>query len=180
MIKLKMETEKPRYCIAKDNGIYIVKHIVRGKKGIRALVDIKYPSKRSVIVVDEHPCPLAAKFLDSGCIILSAKVFEKKVVWDILCGKDAFLKLMDEINDDKSYRIIEKKNFLKKDNVEYNITYSEYVTLKKALDMGFFECPKKITLEELAKELGVSKSTLSNCIRRGLKKVLMQYFDMVD
>ncbi len=179
MIKLKMETEKPRYCIAKDNGIYIVRHIARGRKGIRALIDIKHPSKRSVIAVDEHPCPIAAKFLDSGCIILSAKVFGKKVVWDILCGKDAFLKLMDEIND-KNYRIIEKKNFLKNYNIEYNVTYNEYVTLKKALDLGFFECPKKITLEELAKELGVSKSTLSNCIRRGLKKVLMQYFDTVD
>jgi len=179
VIKLKMETEKPKYCIAKDEGIYIVKHVVRGRKGIRALVDIKQPSKRSVIVVDEHPCPIAAKFLDSGCIILSAKVFEKRVVWDILCSKDAFLKLMGEIDDNKNYKIIEKKEFSKKD-MGYNVTYSEYFALKRAFDLGFFECPKKVTLEELAKELGVSKSTLSNCIRRGLKKVLMQYFDTVD
>ncbi len=168
MIRLKIETEKPKYCIARD-GIYIVKHIVRGKRGIRALVDVKKPSERVVVFIDEHPCPLAVKILDSGCIVTSAEVSDEKVVWNIVCSEESSVRLVNSVK----CRIVEKKPFLHRENV----TYKEYVTLKKALEKGFFESPRNVTMEELARELGVSKSTLSDCIRRALKKVLLSYFE---
>ena len=169
MLKLKIETEKPKYCIAKDDRIYFVKHIVRSKRGIRALIDVKSRLEKTLIFVDEHPCPLAVKILDSGCIITSAEVSESKVVWNLVCSEEAFLKLMSSLK----CRLLDKRHLSEKEN----ITYKEYTALKKALEMGFFDSPKRITLEKLAKESGVAKSTLSDCLRRGLKKVLKDYFE---
>ncbi len=169
MIRLKIETEKPRYCVAKERGIYVVRHIVRGRKGIRALIDLKKPSERTVVFVDEHPCPLAVKILDSGCIVTSAEVSDGRVVWNIVCSEESSVKLMNSVK----CKIIEKRPFLQAGNV----TYKEYVAVKKALEYGFFDNPRKVKLESLAEELGVSKSTLSSCLRRGLKKILEAYFE---
>ncbi len=46
-----------------------------------------------------------------------------------------------------------------------------------ALKMGFFEFPRKIHMKELADKLGVSLSTLSETMRRGLKNVLIHYLE---
>lgn len=44
--------------------------------------------------------------------------------------------------------------------------------LSEALRRGFFEWPRRISLEELSKELGISKVTLSEHLRRGERKLL--------
>ena len=46
-----------------------------------------------------------------------------------------------------------------------------------ALKLGFFEFPRKIHMKELADKLGVSLSTLSETLRRGLKNVLVYYLE---
>ena len=48
--------------------------------------------------------------------------------------------------------------------------------LLEALRRGFFEWPRRISLEELSRELGVSKVTLSEHLRRGERKLLESIF----
>jgi predicted DNA binding protein len=43
--------------------------------------------------------------------------------------------------------------------------------------MGFFDYPRKINMEELSRKLGISPSTLSEMIRRGIRKLLMYHFE---
>lgn len=45
-----------------------------------------------------------------------------------------------------------------------------------ALKLGFFDYPRKISLEELASKLKISPPTLSEVIRRGLKRLLEHHF----
>ncbi len=169
MLKVKIETKKPKYCIAKDGEVYVIKHIAKNNGKIRAVVDVKVKSRESYIYIDEHPCPLAVKILDSGCIITSAEVYNDRVIWNLICGGESFIKLMNTV----SCKIIDKRYFREKDK----ITHREYVVLKKALEKGFFDNPRKVNLGELAKETGLAKSTLSDCLRRGIKKVLKSYFE---
>jgi len=61
-------------------------------------------------------------------------------------------------------------------NDKSNVTYREEEILKIALEKGYFDFPRKIKLEELAKHFGVAPSTLSEILRRGLKKILEMYF----
>uniref|UniRef100_A0A7C3SMH2 HTH bat-type domain-containing protein n=1 Tax=Thermofilum pendens TaxID=2269 RepID=A0A7C3SMH2_THEPE len=49
--------------------------------------------------------------------------------------------------------------------------------LSEALRRGFFEWPRRVSLEELSRELGVSKVTLSEHLRRGERKLLRYLLD---
>ena len=78
-------------------------------------------------------------------------------------------------------------NFFEEKNVEYKLlkignspysiedektklNFDEIEILDKALEYGFFEIPRKISLENLAKNLGKSKSALSVILRKIIRK----------
>ncbi|WP_054857647.1 helix-turn-helix domain-containing protein [Vulcanisaeta sp. JCM 16159] len=49
---------------------------------------------------------------------------------------------------------------------------SEYRVLRYAFERGFFNIPRSISMDELSKELGLSKSTIDRYIRSSLSKIL--------
>jgi predicted DNA binding protein len=53
------------------------------------------------------------------------------------------------------------------------LSLEESEVLDRAIKLGFFEVPRKISLEELANELGKSKSALSVMLRKIIKKKVM-------
>jgi predicted DNA binding protein len=53
---------------------------------------------------------------------------------------------------------------------KYQLSLEESNVLSKAIDLGFFEIPRKISLEDLANHLGKSKSALSVTLRKIIKK----------
>jgi predicted DNA binding protein len=56
------------------------------------------------------------------------------------------------------------------DEKENKLTLEESKVLDKAIETGFFEVPRNISLEELANSLGKSKSALSVMLRKIIKK----------
>ncbi|MFW9818101.1 MAG: helix-turn-helix domain-containing protein [Candidatus Thorarchaeota archaeon] len=56
---------------------------------------------------------------------------------------------------------------------KYKLTLDELNVLDRAISSGFFEIPRKISLEELANELGKSKSALSVMLRKIIKKKVL-------
>ncbi|MHA1104388.1 MAG: helix-turn-helix domain-containing protein [Promethearchaeota archaeon] len=59
------------------------------------------------------------------------------------------------------------------DDEKNKLTFSESNVLDKAISSGFFEIPRNISLEELANELGKSKSALSVMLRKIIKKKVL-------
>ncbi len=53
------------------------------------------------------------------------------------------------------------------------MSFEEQKMLQKAIKEGFFDVPRKISLEELANQMGKSKSTLSVALRKIIKKKVM-------
>ena len=53
------------------------------------------------------------------------------------------------------------------------LTLDELNILDKAISTGFFEIPRKISLEELANQMGKSKSALSVMLRKIIKKKVL-------
>ncbi len=169
MLKVRIRTKKPKYCIAKSDGVFRIRCVCRGKRGIKAFVDIKKKNSSSSIVIDEHGCPLAMKILETGAIVLSAEI-EEEIVWNLACSDEAFRKLMEEVECE----LISKENFSEKDI----LTFREYTMLKFAFERGYFDSPKGVSLEDIAKAFQCSKSTTSETLRRALKKVLKSYFNV--
>ncbi len=102
-------------------------------------------------------------------------VREGHAFWRLISSReriDRLLTLFEEKNitfellriGNSLYNLEEDKNKLSLDEIK---------TLEKAIQSGFFEVPRKISLEELAKMLGKSKSGLSVMLRKIIKKKIM-------
>jgi hypothetical protein len=57
-----------------------------------------------------------------------------------------------------------------------NLTEKQERVLWFALKMGFFDFPRKITLRELSRRLGIALSTTSEISRRGIRRLLENFF----
>lgn len=71
------------------------------------------------------------------------------------------------------YEIVWKSRFVE----DRELSIDEFKTLKLALELGYFENPKRIRLRELADVLEVSEATASSLIRKALKKVVKIVLD---
>ncbi len=59
------------------------------------------------------------------------------------------------------------------DDNENKLNLEESQVIRKAIKLGFFDIPRRISLEELANELGKSKSALSVRLRKIIKKKVL-------
>ncbi|MBS7617513.1 helix-turn-helix domain-containing protein, partial [Candidatus Bathyarchaeota archaeon] len=57
------------------------------------------------------------------------------------------------------------------------LTEKQEMALRIALEMGFFDYPKKSTISDISRKLGISSSTLSERMRRGIRRLLEYYFE---
>lgn len=130
-------------------------------------------SKEAKVLMREHTCLVSVPILESGCIITGVELEENSILWSITCDDESFLTLLSKLEDAKvEFDILYKG----KPDDRSEITYREEEILKIALEMGYFDFPKKVKLEELATIVGIAPSTLSEILRRGQKKILERYF----
>ncbi|MCF2139124.1 MAG: helix-turn-helix domain-containing protein [Candidatus Lokiarchaeota archaeon] len=60
------------------------------------------------------------------------------------------------------------------------LTYKQEQVLKTALDLGYFEIPRKISLSLLAKRLQVAPTSLSEMFRRIFKRLGINFFSSLE
>jgi len=56
------------------------------------------------------------------------------------------------------------------------LTPLEYLVLRKAYEMGYFDWPKRCSLEQLSRDLKLSKSTTLEHLRKAVRKLIEEYF----
>lgn len=57
---------------------------------------------------------------------------------------------------------------------EYGLTAEQREALVLAASSGYFNSPREVTLDELAAELGISQQAVSQRVRRGTQKVMLE------
>jgi predicted DNA binding protein len=57
------------------------------------------------------------------------------------------------------------------------VTRKQEMVVRAALERGYFDYPRRITLEELAKVCNTSLSTVTETLKRGEKNILRHYFE---
>jgi len=196
MLEVQIKTKLPENCaLATLNGIMKscvvrVEGFARKEEVVKGLLKVKgknageilknlpsqcegvpVSSKEAKVLIKEHTCLFAIPILESGCVITAVDVNDSELVWNIICDDEGFLSLLKNL-EGVDFELIYKGKPTGKDE----ITYREEEILKIALEKGYFDFPKRIKLEELAKLFGIAPSTLSEILRRGQKKVLEKYF----
>jgi len=56
------------------------------------------------------------------------------------------------------------------------LTKKQEVIIKTALDMGYYDVPKRVTINDLAKIFNLTPATLMEILRRGEKNIIEAYF----
>jgi predicted DNA binding protein len=125
-------------------------------------------------------------FMSNGCDACRPLAFRGAFLVKGRLLDDGSMEFSFIVPGDKGYRKILEELYIS--NIMFNITRvsrfrsSKILTTKQemalyiALKMGLFEHPRRTSIEELAKMLGVKPSTLAESIRRGLRRLLEHYF----
>lgn len=154
----------------------LVSHL-RQQSGVLASDLSKVGKDRVIGTVTTHNCPVCSTFSGVDCFLISAGTREDgKMEWELLLSGDENLKTLCRRLDRNNvrYEIVKVTHRLQK----REITSRQEQILRIALDLGFFEFPKRIGLEELSSRLGISPGTLSEILRRAEKHVLSNYFKL--
>ena len=126
--------------------------------------------------VTTHDCPVCSTFAGLDCFLVSASTREGgKMEWTVFMNGDSRLKALCRRLDRNrvNYSIIGMSRHMQKKH----ITSRQEDLVRIAFDLGYFEYPKRLNLEELSAKLGISIGTLSEILRRGEKHILSKYFD---
>lgn len=116
-----------------------------------------------------------------GILMPNASIKDGKEIYEIIVSKDTEPLITKSLRKDSRVEIInlissnlkEETLFkiLSRNVMDMLLTEKEQLVMKKAKELGYFNVPRKRNLEEVAKELGVSKMNISIVLRNILKKV---------
>ena len=129
-------------------------------------------------VVTTKNCAVCSTLEGTNCFLMDASVNENWITLKLLTSDRENLKRVFERLKERGFEIeLHRIKDLEKSNM---LTDRQERILRTALLRGYFDCPKGISLKELASIFGISISTASEILRRGQKKVLMDYFKVSE
>lgn len=131
-------------------------------------------SERLLATVEMGSCTACRALADSNCILDSAASRpDGGIQWNIVAPTGA--ALTDLVNNLKSRGtsvVVEKVTVLR---TARELTTEQEMVLQTAFELGYFDIPKKVKLEDLAKRLNISKATLDVVLRRAQRKIVASH-----
>ena len=130
---------------------------------------------KSIAWFDSEGCVVCRSFLANSSFLISAKKLDGfKILYSFVSPNALFLKnILNSLDKAKiPVRIIEITRFNKKGNFSSKQEFALLIAYK----MGYFEYPRKITLNNLAKKIQISPSNLSELLRKALERVVKQHY----
>ena len=105
---------------------------------------------------------------------MQGNVVPDSIIWTVIVdGYQELKRLLKEFVDNK---IDVKVLKVVKAKSDATITARQEQIIKIALEAGYFDFPRRITLNQLAEKLNISSSTLAEILRRAEKNIIESYF----
>jgi len=128
-----------------------------------------------IAIVNAHDCSICRAASSQDIFLVESGTNENGSItmkWFTPDEKtlSGFLRKLKESNI--NFTLLKKRNLTRK----RDLTARQEYVIKTAFELGFFDYPKKINLEELSKRLNVSFVTLAEIIRRAEKNIIVSYF----
>ncbi|MHA1321132.1 MAG: helix-turn-helix domain-containing protein [Promethearchaeota archaeon] len=157
-------------------NIDLIMEVIKNHKSVIDLSILEKDEKRVRFNVKTKDPFLLYAIINCGVLVnFPVRVREGYAYWRLVSKRESIDKLLT-LFDQKGieYSLLRIGNSpYSVDDDKNKLTLNESTILNKAIASGFFEIPRKISLEELANELGKSKSTLSVTLRKIIKKKVM-------
>jgi len=147
--------------LRQDDYVYDV-DVIKGKAG------------KIIGSLKTRKCTACRTFAGASCFLVSGTTKpDGKLEW-ILLGSDTMVQsLLKELENGQVAAEVVRISELRD---QEELTTRQEQILQIALEKGYFEFPKKITLRQLARLLDVSPATMTEILRRGQKWVLLEHF----
>jgi predicted DNA binding protein len=131
-------------------------------------------SGRFIATVDLQSCHACRILGDSGCLLDSAVSRpDGGIQWNIIAPtRGALTRLVEDLQAMGAEAVVENVMVLR---TARELTAKQEETLRMAFDLGYFDTPKKINLDELAKRLNISKAVLDVMLRRAQRKIVASH-----
>ncbi len=129
------------------------------------------------VLFDSDGCDVCRAILSNDSLLVSGRhVDDYTIIYSFVTPNfDAFKNVISTLEaHGLKPKIREVAKFKPKGEV---LTEKQERVLWLALKMGFFEFPRKITMLELSRRVGVGLSTLSEINRRGLRRLVERHFE---
>lgn len=141
------------------------------------IVKIAVKPKSSMVWVESEGCDVCNAILSHGSFLASGRTIQNSIILYSFVAPsfEAYKSIISALESNNfKVKILELGKFKLKGKA---LTENQERILWLALKTGFFEYPKKINIIKLSRKLGVSPSTLSEIIRRGVRRLLENYFE---
>ena len=109
-------------------------------------------------------------------LMAGTNLTSKGLVIQVSGGKDGIMTLLNDIKKTVKIRSITSAKGAK-GMVTDTITSEEYKVLKTAHSNGWYKTPKQTSLRGLAKELNMSKSSVSNYLKSSENRIISDFID---
>ena len=132
---------------------------------------------KTLVWFESEGCNICNTILSQGSFLVSGRTSNNTgmIFSFITPHQDAYRSIIMNLKD-KGCKVkvlrVRRANI-----VEKVLTPSQERTLWIALKAGYFDYPRRISTEELSRILGISGSTLSEILRRGIRRLLEHYFE---
>ncbi len=146
------------------------------KNPLVSKVDTTMTERGKVVgAVTTDRCDICRILTDSDCFLISAETKSAgKVEWTLVMSDKEVLKgIFDRL---KLKSVVAELVKLTKIDDKESLTERQDKITHVAFERGYFDYPKRISLRELARMFDVSPSTLSEILRKGQRKIVLDYF----
>ena len=135
----------------------------------------KYENQAKINIRTKDPYLLYAIIKNGILINFPVRLSEGVAIWKLVATRkkinDLLLQFEEKGINFSLLRIMNSDYSI--DDNENKLNLEESQVIRKAIKLGFFDIPRRISLEELANELGKSKSALSVRLRKIIKKKVL-------
>ena len=130
--------------------------------------------RRVMVSVTAKEWVACSTILRGDCYLRDANVFpDGRVEWRLFTPRAATLRaiVMDLTEVGCQVELVKKRRAESADR----LTDKQLMVVRKALELGYFDHPRRITVRELARRLKIAPSTLSETLRRAGRKMAEFY-----
>lgn len=141
---------------------------------------VKISKTQTMVMVLNNNCDLASIVSESGCFLLSAIPQNDNIIdWRILAPNKVIMnKLLNRMRTE-GYGVEKISSYPVE--VESALTSKQEEHVHLAYSMGYYDVPRKISLEDLADMANCSKSTLSVSLRDAERRLAVRHaMDSLD
>jgi len=133
--------------------------------------------KHTILILRFNNKIFGKYFTNYDLVLMAGTNFTSKgLVVQVSGGKDGLMTLLKDIKETQNVRSVASAKGAK-GMITNVITSKEYRVLNLAYSNGWYRSPKKTNLRSLAKELGMSKSSVANYLNSSENQIISDYID---